>query len=91
MLLFRVAVEIVKVEPMEALLETWRKKGGRIVSSEVMNRSGNGVDVDEAEQRRAGAGTGVCGGGDWVRGVVVFIVGDSSEADAVEVVVDVVL
>lgn len=42
-------MEIVEVEPIEAGVETWRKKRSRTVLGEDLDRSGDRRDGDKAE------------------------------------------
>lgn len=64
----RIAKETANVEWMEASTEEWREKGGGIVLTDNMDRSGVGRDEDEIKIGNRAVGIEGRGDGDWAGG-----------------------
>lgn len=75
---------MVELEPVKAPMETWRKRADRIVLTEDMKGSKDDEDGDDADPEKEDVEIGVSGDGHWIGGMVEFIVGCQSEADAVD-------
>lgn len=72
-------------------MEKWRRRGGRIVLAQDANGSEDEADESKAEPGRGDVEIGVCRDEDWAGVVGSVIAGCSSETNAVEGAVDVVL